>query len=422
MNSEDEKVGYDATLNKINPTGNIDYTHSGKDIRTVIEDILSVEPEEPFYFLNEGLLRGNIGIFRDHFLPGMEERRIIYAMKANPRKRIMEILTEEGIDGFDCASANEISSALEHVHGPGIYFNSPIKTRKAIAEAHAKGVRYFTVQSENEVLKILESACPSSDSDLTEIAVRLRTLNDEAVINLSIKYGAEKEIVREILKSLKRENGHVIGGLAMNEGSQNTNPMTFAKGIKNMTNIARSVSGVSSINIGGGIPVNYQKSDNFDTREYLRVISQFIRGNIRCVFIPGYENPKIIIEPGRSIVADTIDLTIPVLAAEERDGKRCIYIHDGVFGSFSDFAVHGWQYNFDVIPGDRRDISPNKKPCMVYGNTCDSGDNLGETLLPENIKAGDFLWAKKAGAYMDSQSSRFNGFGPIKYISYNANP
>ena len=393
--------------------------HPDCDLNSVMHDVLSAHPEESFCFLNEGKLRKKVSILQEHFLPEMKERRIIYAMKANPRRRILEILAEEGIDGFDCASAHEADEALHYVSGSEAFFNHPIKTLQAIKGAYQKGVRYFTAQTKEGIEKILQGTLPANFNDLSEVVVRLQTLNKKAKINLSTKYGATEEDARQMLRFLRDDVKNVLAGLSMNTGSQNSSPATFEKGIEYMANIARDEGGVNSINLGGGIPVNYFDEDHFDTREFLQRISQSVRDNIKGVFHYDAHDPKIIIEPGRSIIADAVDLAIPVLEIEKRGGKPCAYINDGVFCSFSDVAVHGWEYNFDVFSKDGRKISNSKKPYVVYGNTCDSGDTLGEVLLPDNLKTGDFLHVRNAGAYLDSQASRFNGFNPPEYVSYN---
>ena len=90
-------------------------THPKNNLHLVMDEVISAEPEEAFCFFDEGKLRNKVGFLRDHFLPESPEkefRRIAYAIKANPKSRIVQILSEEGIDGFDCASPGEIDQVL----------------------------------------------------------------------------------------------------------------------------------------------------------------------------------------------------------------------------------------------------------------------------------------------------------------------
>jgi diaminopimelate decarboxylase len=149
---------------------------------------------------------------------------------------------------------------------------------------------------------------------------------------------------------------------------------------------------------------------------YLEVISNAIEEHALESLL---EDPKIIIELGRAIVAEAVDLAIPVLSAETRDGKRCLYFNDGIYTCFIDAVVHGWKYAFKTIPKKGHSLSARMVPFELFGRTCDSGDTLGEIDLPKNIREGDYLWVKSAGAYLDSVASGFNGFDPPKYVTYN---
>ena len=389
------------------------YRHPKSDLNDVMPEMLDTCPEESLCFLNEGKLREKVGILRDNFLPENEHRRILYSVKANAKNRIIKILSEEGIDGFDCSSPNEIDMALAQNPEAEIFFNNPIRTANAIKRALERDVRYFAVQSRRGIEKILQTAPQGAP----EISVRLQTLNPEAKIDLSKKFGVTEETAKELLRFLKASN--VRRGLSIHTGSQNTSPRAFEEGIGFMTGIARSEGGVNSVNLGGGIPVDYFEGGDFDFREYLELISRYVRNNIKGA-LDKASDPQIILELGRAIIAESVDLAIPVLATEKRLGKKCVYINDGVFTSFSDYPIHGWKYNLKTIGKNGRKLSETKEPYIVFGRTCDSGDTLGEADLPSDLKEGDHIWVPNAGAYMDTQASFFNGYEPPKYVAYNS--
>lgn len=396
----------------------INYHSHANTVQEVMAEVLQPGMDESYCFLNERAVRENLTIFREHFLPDDPERKVIYAMKANPHQRIMNILAEEGIDGFDCASGNEIKDALsiKGAQPDQIYFNNPIKRRTDIGMALSQGVRYFTEQSRSGVSRILSLAEGVNPANL-EVAIRLETLNPEARINLSEKYGCSAKEGGRLVRRVK--NAGIRAGLAINTGSQNSDAGSFVKGIKLIADVARRTQGVSSVNVGGGIPVNYFPPDHYETKEYLKAITRAIQESRSAIFGRQTDGHQIIVEPGRSLVASAVDLAIPILEVDRRRGANRIFINDGIFTSFSDSAIHGWRYAFDVFPKDGRAISGSKSPVVVYGRTCDSGDVLGEYSLPDNLEEGDFIWVRNAGAYMDSQSSRFNGFETPKYVSYN---
>ena len=393
--------------------------HPSGDLSAVMADVLNQYPEETFYFLNDGQLRANVNTYQDGFIPEMPDlRRIIYAMKANPRKRILKILQEEQIDGFDCASFPEIIEGLKFTGKDGIFFNHPIKKLRDIESAHAVGVKHFTAQARDEVEKILEGTF--SGGVPPEIAIRLLTANHEALINLSEKFGATEDNGRALIQHLKITAPEAGVGLSIHTGSQNPSPEAFQRGIRLMTDVAESVGGVDSINVGGGIPVNYHKRDNFDIREFLEAINHTVRKRIGHALKGNSGDPKVIIEPGRSIIGNAVDLAIPVLSIQNRLQGPCLYMDDGIFGSFSDSVIHNWRYPFRVIDKDGREITGKEQRFTVFGNTCDNKDVLcGRYELPEDLKKDYYLWAPSSGAYMDTQS-RFHLFEPPRYVLYNS--
>ena len=341
-------------------------------------------------------------------------------MKANPRKRILQILNETGIDGFDCASINEVCLASEINPKKEIFFNNPIKRSRDIADAKKLGIRYFTAQTRGEIDKILKASYMSNSEDQNEIAIRMETQNPNAQINLSEKFGASEKETAGLINYIKQAAAKFAHtGISMHTGSQNTDLVSYGIAIRTMSDIAKNSGGVQSINIGGGIPVQPDTDSEQEILKYLDAINRAVRDNIKGALIGN--KPKIIAELGRSVVADCVDLYVPVLSSETRSGKKCVYIDDGVFTSFSDSVIHGWEYPLNPVrPFFRRKAFRENVQTKVFGRTCDSGDYLtGDYLLPSDLDDGDYIHVPCAGAYMDSQASRFNGFETPKYISYN---
>ncbi|MBN2087542.1 hypothetical protein JW758_04295 [Candidatus Peregrinibacteria bacterium] len=401
----------------------IDISELNGGLFSAMDKCLEADPEETYFFFNEAKLRANVELLREHFLPDMpDRRRIIYAMKANPKSKVMKVAADAGIDGFDCATYREIEKASNYVPPSGLFFNHPIKKLNAVKRADKKSVRYFTVQSRSGIENVLKGTFPAHEGDLPEIVIRLQTPNPDARIDLSTaKYGASEKEAREMLRYLNNQRVNAFSGLSMNVGSQNTNPEAFAHGIEYMTRIAKEEGGVCSINVGGGIPVNYFEDDNFDRVAYLQRISQSIRDNLEGVFSQNAIEPKIIIEPGRCIVADTIDLVIPILERKDRENSKGLYIGDGIFRSFSDSVIHrDWRYSFNVIPKDGRITEGEEEMFNLYGESCDTGDQLIGVSLPADVREGDHLWVRNAGAYMSAQASDFNSPDPSIFVPYNS--
>ncbi len=381
-------------------------------------EVLSANPEQSYCFLNEGFLRERVRFLKDNFLPNDSRARVTYAVKANPRSRILSILESEDIDGFDCASLGEICKAIAsaNVDSSGLYFNNPIRTDRATEMAIESGVSYFTAHCREGINQVLNALGPKT-LKYTDMAVRLETSNDDAAISLSSKFGCLPEEAVSHLRYIDQ-----IGmkkGLTMHVGSQNLNPESYFSSLKVLRDVAIEAGGVSSVNLGGGLPVDYEGPNRIDLAHYLSAINGAVHTLTQGIFTRDEADPEIIIEPGRAMIAEAVDLAIPVLGIHERRGEKRLYIGDGVYTSFSDSKIHNWPYYFRHLRMDGRDPSSSSSTYTVHGRTCDGGDTLGEIELPHGIKKGDFLHVKNAGAYLDSQSTYFNGFEPPKYVSYN---
>ncbi len=395
-----------------------DLEHTSRELRQAVMDVLTEYPEYGFYFFNQGAFKQKISFLKEQFLPDTEAAKVAYAVKANPRTRILQLLQEYGIDTFDCASPGEIESVLRVNPNAKILYNNPRKLKREIKAASRMGVRHYTAHNQRGVDKILENVIPYDSESPIEIAVRMQTLNENAEINLSTKFGTTPDEVRRIVQYLVFE-AQVIPGIAVNAGSQNKNPEIYRKIILQIAEIIKDIRELLIINLGGGFPVNYHEKDQFDLRNYFKVINQVTHEVLHSVISD--ENAQIIIEPGRSVIADSVDLFVPVIERETREGRPCITIADGIFTSFSDYAIHGWKYPFRPFSIEEKTFTDNKTNFTVFGQTCDSGDKINSVELPNNIDEGDYLWVPGAGAYLDSQASQFNGFLPHRYVFYNSN-
>lgn len=388
-----------------------------KDLYGAISLATGVSPENSFYFLNEGAIRERYRVIDSNFLPGNPNSHVAYAVKANSRRRVLEVLSSEGMTHFDCASPSEISLVKLVNEKSSPLYNHPIKRKIDIVSALQMGVNHFTVQTKREIEKILElfSVTPSG----LEIAVRMATLNDKAACNLSTKFGATQEATKEMLQFLKKNQ--IRAGISIHTGSQNSDPATMRAGIEKMTDIIKSVGRIRSLNIGGGLPVNYLGNREFDIKVFLKVVSDAVLEVLEDIFED--EDHQIIIEPGRAIIGDNVQLVSPVIAVEERDTTPCIYINDGIFSSFCPADPPNFEADLKVLRKNQgliqEIVDDDFQEFIVFGRTCDSADTLGKRLLPKSIREGDWILHTTAGAYADSCSSSFNNFQPHTWISFN---
>src|SRR2546430_17566542 len=93
----------------------------------------------PFLIVDTAIVRGKVRRFR----AAMPRVRPHYAVKANPDRRVLKVLVQEGA-GFEIASTAELELLLGLGVAPAeIFFSNPVKSRESIAHAAARGVERF---------------------------------------------------------------------------------------------------------------------------------------------------------------------------------------------------------------------------------------------------------------------------------------
>jgi ornithine decarboxylase len=358
---------------------------------------LAKEHPTPFLVLSPTKIRENIERLRYH-LPGV---RIYYAMKSNPSKHIMRIVRDL-VDGIDVASFGEVrvcekmgisSDRLVHSH--------PIKKQSDLKICYERGVRWFVFDNKCEIPKLRESA-PAANF-LLRVAIR----NDHCIVNLSSKFGAQKEDVVPLLREA-RKSGLNVRGIAFHVGSQCTDPLTYLSALEYVRGIfdAACSLGLSldTLDIGGGFPVSYRESLP-NLGEFCEVVSDAIGS-----FFPS--GVAILAEPGRCISGDSITLVTRVIGSSKRDGVTWYYIDDGVYGAFSGKFFDNCDYR--LVP------SRNGRPtrCVVAGPTCDSIDIVARDQQLPPLAIGDLILVPGMGAYTSASATSFNGFPPPAVVVF----
>jgi len=342
----------------------------------------------PFLILDAALVREKVRRFR----AAMPRVRPHYAVKANPDRRIVKVIGQEGA-GFEIASTSELDLLLAlGASAADVFFSNPMKSRQAIAYAAAKGVAWFVVDSVDELRRIHEIR---SDA---RTYLRIATPNIGSDWPLSGKFGAGAGETREIIATAAKL-GADLAGVTFHAGSQCRNPANWRVGIEKARAVfeAMAKAGLKPrlLDIGGGFPVRHVKPI-----PSIEVIGEVVNEAIRE--LP--EDVQVIAEPGRYMVSDAGYFVCRVLGTTTRGGKRWMHWDAGLFGGVIE-TTEGLKYKI------RTERSGPDIPWHVGGPTCDSVDVvLRDEPLPSDLQEGDFIYIRNAGAYTTAYASEFNGF------------
>ena len=380
----------------------------------VIEELVR-EHGTPIYVVSRAKIREN---FRrlDQGLPAV---KFYYAVKANPCHEMLETLVEAG-SGFDVASKGEILAAVAAGANPreDLIFADTVKDPRQIAYAHSIGLDDFTYDNLSEITQIARHA-PGAN-----VHLRIIVSNEGAVAHLSHKFGAPVEQAVPLLLAA-REAGLHPRGISFHVGSQCLEVERYVEALQTVREIFDRAAGVGirleSVDIGGGFPVRY-----LDERIDLEAMCARIRESYESL-LGGHGEPgsgpdsgpvcELVAEPGRAIVGDAVILVTKVISESVRDGREWLYFDDGVYGSFLEVLLYRMKYPLRAC-----NAGPIH-PYVLAGPTCDSIDVFsrdagGEVCtvdLPE-MHLDDLLVAGSMGAYTFSESTRFNGFDPPKFV------
>ncbi|MDQ1426440.1 MAG: ornithine decarboxylase [Acidimicrobiaceae bacterium] len=331
------------------------------------------------------------------------DARVHYAVKANPAQEVVELLVELG-SAFDVASPAEIDLCLAAgAEAVDLSFGNTIKKARDIAYAYACGVSTYTVDAREELHKVLTHA-PGA-----EVCVRLFHEGAGADWPLSRKFGCDETEALELL-TMAHDAGSATG-VSFHVGSQQRDCNAWdlvLDATARLFDAARD-RGVSPsfVTLGGGLPGRYR-----DPVAPLVQYAAAIEAALMASF--GTERPRLLVEPGRFLVADAGVLRTEVVLVSQRslDPRRWVYLDCGRFGGLAETLDEAIRYSMRTAHDD----GPFG-PVAVAGPTCDSADVLYEKTdyeLPLALAAGDHVDLLSAGAYTATYASvGFNGFGPL---------
>ncbi len=360
--------------------------------KSVDELVNQLKPVEPVYCIRPTAINKSVDFFKDKF-PG----EILYAVKTNPNKFVLDQIYNNGIKKFDVASINEIRLIHKNYHKAKMFFMHTVKAREDIYLAYKDyGIKDFALDTKEELQKILEAT--NNAKDLT-LYVRVAISNEHAEIDLSRKFGALPSEALGLIRLCKYHAEKI--GVSFHVGSQCMHKISFSKGISEIKNLIKKTKIIPDIiNVGGGFPSIYPDLKPEPLVNYINEIKKSLND------LKLEKMPSVICEPGRAIVAESGSTIVRVNLRK----KYKLYINDGTYGSLFDSGVPNFILPSRMISNGR--IQSKKITSFnFYGPTCDSLDYMkGPFLLPNNIKEGDYIELGQLGAYSLTFRTNFNGF------------
>ena len=367
----------------------------------------------PLLVFDDATLRGMCRGFADAFASRYANSGVLYASKAFVNAAVARLVAEEGL-GLDVVSGGEL--AVAHAAGAdmsNVYFHGNNKTPDELEYALDVGCGRVVVDSFyeldllNEIAKrrgatqdILLRLSPSVDPH-THAATTTGILDSK--FGFSIETGDSTTAIRQALAASNLD----LIGLHFHLGSPIFELEPYAIAIDTvLTYLAQFIGeglNMREFSPGGGFAIGYVRDQLPPSIEdYAEVIASAFRR--RCDDL-GFGEPKLIVEPGRSIVGRAGVALYTVGAIKTIPTVRKYVSLDGGMGDNIRPALYGSEY--EAVVASRMSDAPTETVTLA-GKYCESGDVLVRDVEMPVLEAGDVIAIPASGAYAPSMASNYN--------------
>ncbi len=360
-----------------------------------IKNIVS-QTGTPVYIYSEARVLSNLRRIQTAF--NSLDVHVHYSAKANASLAILRTLVGAGA-GIDAVSGGEIYRALlADVDPRRIVFAGVGKTTDELAYAIERGVGWFNVENIAE-LDVLNNLAEKRDSGAPQVALRLNpevTANTHPYIATGhggAKFGLTAAIIRDVLTQQARYPNLQFAGIHIHIGSQLGDTAATKDAIRAALELIAPYPAMRTVNIGGGLPVAYQPDD------VVPDLDAFV-----AAIRPLLSDYTVLLEPGRSLIADAGILVAEVLYVKEQAGQTFV-VTDASMTELIRPALY--QARHEIVPV----VEPTgtfRRATQIVGPVCETTDVLGRDVLLPEVATGDLLAVLTAGAYSMVMASNYN--------------
>ena len=211
------------------------------------------------------------------------------------------------------------------------------------------------------------------------------------------------------MKKVLSKKHLIYDGLHFHLGSQIFDLSPYSLAIEEMIKLIRQIKDLYQIDtpkldLGGGLGIKYLESDMPPSIEYF--VNLLIKTLKKEVQKNEVEMPKILIEPGRSIIGEAGITIYRIGTIKEIPGiKKYLLVNGGMTDNPRPIL---YDAKYDAVLLDKMNTISNET-VTIGGKCCESGDILIKDLNLPKASPGDLLVVFSTGAYNHSMASNYNG-------------
>ncbi len=365
------------------------------------------------YVLDEATLRNRCRSFVREFQQRYSNSQVVYASKAYINPALAKLFQEEGL-GLDVVSGGELAIA-QSVDFPleQVYFHGNNKTPDELVQAVESNIGRIVVDSFHE-LDLLNRIAGDAGK-VQEVLVRVSPGVDphthahtttgilDSKFGFSIQTGHAAEAVRQAVAAENLD----LKGLHFHLGSPIFELEPYGVATEVVLRFAADLREegleMEEFSPGGGFAIAYTRDQEPPAvGEYADTIISALNSNCDSLGLP---SPRLIIEPGRSIIGPAGVAVYRIGAIKDIPGVRKYVSVDGGMGDNIRPALY--QAIYEVVVANKASQDP-AETVTIAGKYCESGDILASDIMLPVVESGDVLAIPAAGAYCPSMASNYN--------------
>ena len=371
----------------------------------------------PLYVFDEKLIRDTCKSYKSNFILEGMDTEVIYASKAFQNIAMCKLINEEGLS-LDVVSGGELYTALKANFPPSnIYMHGNNKTNEELNMAIDAGIGTIVIDNEQE-MKRIESICKAKDKKVNALlrvnpGVEAHTHEYIQTTNNDSKFGESifDEKVFSFISRLSDSKYIDFKGFHCHIGSQIHQEESFYLGATIMLEFLQKVKTkcnfiTTVLNLGGGFGIYYNEEDTpMDIASFLKEL--LVKIKYKCEKLELFV-PKIIIEPGRSIISNAGTTLYTVGGTKETYGGRDYIFIDGGMGDNPRPALYSAVYEASIA---NKMNNIKNKLYTIAGKYCESGDIIRKDITLPEAEADDIIAVASTGSYNYSMASNYNRIG-----------
>jgi len=340
-------------------------------------------PETDYYIYDLNALEA-----RAKYITSILKHDVYYAVKANSHHRIIATLLPY-VQGFEVASKGEIEKVRQISSDAKIIYGGPVKTFKDLEFALTRKVASIQVESLFELDTINKLTTQYDQKIKVCLRINLATVKANATLKMSgaTQFGLPEADIEEAMQIISKAPNIEFDGLHFHAMSNNLQADKHIAFIKQAFNYRHSaINEVNTINVGGGIGIDYQENEQFNFETFSEAVNQM---------------PRMTFELGRYIVGPVGYYAANVYDIKTMHNKHFVLLNGGThhFRFPKAWNHHHAHRIYHTNGNQERKKTLNHQQAYYTGKLCTPNDLFGLAYEIETISTGDWVVFHNAGAY-----------------------